>query len=186
MAKTETTQTSEAAPASGGRSVVLIGLMGAGKTTVGRNLAERLGLAFVDSDEEVVKAAGCSIEDIFEVYGEPAFRDVEARVIQRLLEEGPKVIATGGGAFMSEATRERIRRHGVSVWLKADLDTLVQRTASRNDRPLLKGTDPRAKLEELIDKRYPVYAEADIVVATSGEPAGTTAESVIRQLEQKR
>ena len=187
MAKSDTSAKSEtpSPPIGGGRSIVLIGLMGAGKSTVGRSLAERLGVPFVDSDDEVVRAAGCSIEDIFEVYGESAFRDVEARVIQRLLEAGPMVIATGGGAFMSAETRERIREHGISVWLKADLDVLVQRTSGRNDRPLLKDTDPRAKLRELMDTRYPVYAEADIVVETGGEPAATTASSVLGKLEAK-
>ncbi len=187
MAKADTSAKPEPghrAPADG-RAVVLIGLMGAGKTTIGRNLADQLGLAFIDSDEEVVKAAGCSIADIFEIYGEAAFRDVEARVIQRLLDAGPAVIATGGGAFMSAQTRERIRAKAVSVWLKADLDVLVHRTSGRNDRPLLKDTDPRAKLADLMEQRYPVYADADVVVETGNEPAATTAAAVLRALEAR-
>lgn len=188
MSKTETSPNLESVsrPAGGaGNTIVLIGLMGAGKSTIGRNLADRLGLPFIDSDDEVVKAAGCTIEDIFEIYGETAFRDVEARVIQRLLEGGPAVIATGGGAFMAAETRERIRANAVSVWLKADIDVLEQRTSNRNDRPLLKGGDTRAKLEQLIALRYPVYAEADIVVETGTEPAGATVTAVCRALDSR-
>ena len=163
-------------------SIVLIGLMGAGKTTIGRKLAEKLELSFVDSDDEVVKAAGRSIEDIFESYGEAAFRDVEARVIARLLREQPRVIATGGGAFMATETRQHIKDNGVSVWLKASLDVLVARTSGRNDRPLLKDTDPTQKLRELMDLRYPIYGEADIIVETGNETAASTVDAVCDEL----
>jgi shikimate kinase len=163
-------------------SIVLIGLMGAGKTTIGRKLADKLELAFVDSDDEVVKAAGRSIEDIFESYGESAFRDVEAKVIARLLHEQPYVIATGGGAFMATETRQCIKDNGVSVWLKASLDVLVARTSGRNDRPLLKGSAPRQKLKELMDLRYPIYGEADIIVETGTETAAATVETVCDEL----
>lgn len=148
--------------------------MGAGKTSVGRKLAEKLDMAFVDADEEIVKAAGCSIDDIFELYGEKAFRDVEEKVISRLLEEGPQVMATGGGAFMNPKTRALIAAASVSVWLRAELDVLVRRTRRRGGRPLLKNKDPRAALQKLIDERYPVYAEADIIVDSKDEgPDGT-------------
>lgn len=148
--------------------------MGAGKTSVGRKLAEKLDMAFVDADEEIVKAAGCSIDDIFELYGEKAFRDVEEKVIFRLLEEGPQVMATGGGAFMNPKTRALIAAASVSVWLRAELDVLVRRTRRRSGRPLLKNKDPRAALQKLIDERYPVYAEADIIVDSKDEgPDGT-------------
>lgn len=148
--------------------------MGAGKTSVGRKLAEKLDMAFVDADEEIVKAAGCSIDDIFELYGEKAFRDVEEKVIFRLLEEGPQVMATGGGAFMNPKTRALIAAASVSVWLRAELDVLVRRTRRRGGRPLLKNKDPRAALQKLIDERYPVYAEADIIVDSKDEgPDGT-------------
>ena len=148
--------------------------MGAGKTSVGRKLAEKLNMAFVDADEEIVKAAGCSIDDIFELYGEKAFRDVEEKVISRLLEEGPQVMATGGGAFMNPKTRALFVAASVSVWLRADLDVLVRRTRRRGGRPLLKNKDPRATLKKLIDERYPVYGEADIIVDSKDEgPDGT-------------
>jgi shikimate kinase len=148
--------------------------MGAGKTSVGRKLAEKLDMAFVDADEEIVKAAACSIDNIFELYGEKAFRDVEEKVISRLLEEGPQVMATGGGAFMNPKTRALIAAASVSVWLRAELDVLVRRTRRRRGRPLLKNEDPRATLKKLIDERYPVYAEADIIVDSKDEgPDGT-------------
>ncbi|HEX2115672.1 MAG TPA: shikimate kinase, partial [Alphaproteobacteria bacterium] len=120
------------------RTIVMVGLMGAGKTSIGRRLAQRLGLAFVDADHEIEQAAGCTIEEIFERYGEAAFRDGERRIIQRLLERPPHVLATGGGAFMDPETRARIKEAGISVWLKADLDVLVRRVSRRNNRPLLK------------------------------------------------
>lgn len=148
----------------GRRSVVLVGMMGAGKSSVGRKLAARLGLAFVDADNEIEAAAGMSIPDIFETRGEAEFRSGEARVIARLLETGPQVLATGGGAFMNADTRAAIRAKGVSVWLRADFDVLMKRIRRRNDRPMLKTDDPAATLRNLIELRYPVYAEADITV----------------------
>ncbi len=166
-----------------GRSVVLVGLMGAGKSSVGRLLAERLALPFLDADTEIERAAGASIEEIFAHEGEAIFRSGERRVIARLLAGPPAVIATGGGAFMDEATRVAIRERGISIWLKADLDTLVERTARRNGRPLLKQGNPREILARLIDQRYPVYAEADLVVETGADPAEAVTERIIAALE---
>ncbi len=160
------------------RSIVLIGLMGAGKTSIGRHLAKRLGIPFVDTDDEIVKAAGCSVEDIFTHYGEPAFRDGERRVIARLLAESPRIVATGGGAFLDPSTREHIRARGISVWLKAELDVLVRRTEGRPGRPLLKSGDPRTILERLMAVRYPVYALADITVETEDVPIERTVDRV--------
>jgi shikimate kinase len=147
-----------------GRAIVLVGMMGAGKSSIGRRLAQRLNIPFVDADGEIEIAAGMSIEDIFATRGEPEFRAGEARVIARLLEGGTQVIATGGGAFMNADTRAAINAKGISVWLKADLDVLMRRIKRRNDRPLLKIDDPEAKLRELIDLRYPTYALADLTV----------------------
>ncbi len=145
-------------------AVVLVGLMGAGKTTVGRRLAETLDAPFRDSDDEVAAAAGMDIPDIFATYGEPAFRSGERQVIARLLSEAPGVLATGGGAFMNPETRALIRESAVSIWIRADLDTLIERTARRDDRPLLRDGDPREILSRLMAERHPVYAEADLVV----------------------
>ena len=164
------------------RSIVMVGMMGAGKSAIGRRLAQRLGLPFVDADSEIERAAGCSIEEIFAKHGEADFRDGERRVIARLLEGSVCVLATGGGAFMDPATRERIRERATSVWLKADLDTLVDRVGRRNNRPLLKSGDPRQILERLIATRYPVYAEADITVETGDAPPATTVERVVEAL----
>src|SRR6266705_3164326 len=147
-----------------GRAIVLVGMMGAGKSSIGRRLAQRLDIPFVDADGEIEIAAGMSIEDIFATRGEPEFRAGEARVIARLLEGGTQVIATGGGAFMNADTRAAIKAKGISVWLKADFDVLMRRIKRRNDRPLLKTDDPDAKLRELIDLRYPTYALADLTV----------------------
>jgi shikimate kinase len=147
-----------------GRAIVLVGMMGAGKSSIGRRLAQRLDIPFVDADSEIEIAAGMSIEDIFATRGEPEFRAGEARVIARLLEGGTQVIATGGGAFMNADTRVAIKTKGISVWLKADFDVLMRRIKRRNDRPLLKIGDPEAKLRELIDLRYPTYALADLTV----------------------
>jgi shikimate kinase len=154
--------------------------MGAGKTCIGRRLAARLNLDFVDADTEVEAAAGCPIEDIFARHGEAAFRDGERRVIARLLAQPPQVISTGGGAFMDPRTRAEIRERAVSVWLRADLDLLLKRTARRNNRPLLKRGDPRQILDGLIDERHPVYAEADIVVDSMDGPPELTVERMYR------
>jgi shikimate kinase len=166
------------------RTIVMVGLMGAGKTSIGRRLAQRLELAFVDADHEIEQAAGCTIEEIFERYGEAAFRDGERRIIQRLLERPPHVLATGGGAFMDPETRARIKEAGISVWLKADLDVLVRRVSRRNNRPLLKLGDPREVLAKLMAQRYPVYAEADICIDSLDAPAETTVDRVIAAIEQ--
>ena len=146
------------------RPIVLVGLMGAGKTSVGRRLAAALGANFVDSDDEIVDAAGMSIADIFENLGEAHFRDGERRVLARLMAEAPQVIATGGGAFMNDETRALIKARGVSVWLRAELDTLLKRVSGKATRPLLQSGDPREILAGLMKKRHPVYAEADVVV----------------------
>jgi shikimate kinase len=147
-----------------GRSIVLVGLMGAGKTTVGRRLADRLGLAFVDADHEIENAAGMTIPEIFASHGESYFRDGERKVIARLLEQGQQVLATGGGAYMNAETQSKIKERGISIWLKADLALLMKRVNRRSDRPLLKNGDARQTMERLIDQRYPVYAKADITV----------------------
>jgi shikimate kinase len=161
------------------RIVVLVGLMGAGKTTVGRRLAESLRVPFLDSDDEVAAAAGMDIPDIFATLGEPAFRLGERRVIARLLDEPPCVLATGGGAFMDSETRALIKARAVSVWIRAGLDTLVERTARRADRPLLKAGDPREILSRLMAERHPVYAEADIAVDSR---AGGAHEAVVADI----
>ena len=165
-----------------GPTIVMVGMMGAGKSAIGRRLAQRLGLPFVDADTEIERAAGCSIEEIFAKHGEADFRDGERRVIARLLEGPVCVLATGGGAFMDAETRARIRARATSVWLKADLDTLVDRVGRRNHRPLLKNGDPREILARLIAARYPIYAEADITVETGDAPPATTVERVVEAL----
>jgi shikimate kinase len=175
------------------KSIVIIGLMGAGKSRIGRDLATKFGFSFVDTDEEIVRAAGCSIPDIFELYGEGAFRDLEERVISRLLSSKVQIIATGGGAFMNAQIREKIREHGVSIWLKAGLNVLVERTSRRKGRPLLEHGDPATILKALMKERYPVYGEADIVVDTQDIPVDDTVNStadalaayIDKQLETK-
>lgn len=161
------------------RTIVLVGMMGAGKTTIGRRLAARLDLDFVDADAEIEAAAGCSIEDIFALHGEAAFRDGERRVIARLLERPAHVLATGGGAFCDPRTRARIGERGVSVWLRAEVDLLLRRVGRRGNRPLLKNGDMRATLERLLAERAPIYAEADLAVDTADAPAEETAERVL-------
>ena len=146
------------------RSLVMIGLMGAGKTSIGKRLASALDMPFSDADQEIEKAAGKTINDIFAENGEAYFRDGERRVIARLLGEGPKVLATGGGAFMNAETRARIAAAGISIWLRADLDTLMARVSRRDNRPLLKTANPRIVMEKLITDRYPIYALADIII----------------------
>ena len=164
------------------RNIVLVGLMGAGKTCIGRRLAQRLSLPFRDADSEIEKAAGCSVEEIFARHGEAHFRNGERRVIARLLKSAPMVLATGGGAYMDARTRTLIRKWGVAVWLRADLPLLLKRTSRRNNRPLLKSGDPRAILEGLIEKRYPIYAQADIVVESVDGPPEITVERTIQEL----
>lgn len=168
-----------------GRSVVLVGMMGAGKSSIGRRLATVLDIPFVDADTEIEKAAGMSIPDMFDSHGEAYFRAGEARVIARLLEGGPQVLATGGGAFMNPQTRALVRQHGVSVWLKADLDVLLKRVRRRGDRPLLRNSDPAETLERLIAERYPTYAEADVTVVSRDEPHETIIAEVIAVLANK-
>ena len=167
----------------GSRSIVLVGLMGSGKTSTGRRLAHRLGLGFVDADAEIEAAAGMSIADIFARHGEPYFRDGERRVMARLLDAGPRVVATGGGAFLNEETRARIAKHGISVWLKADPDVLWRRVRKRSHRPLLHGPDPETTLRALLEQRYPVYARADITVMSHEGPQEATVEEMISGIE---
>lgn len=164
------------------RTIALVGLMGVGKTSIGRRLAQRLGLPFVDADIEIEAAAGASIEEIFERHGEAAFRDGERRVIARLLEQPPHVLATGGGAVMDPSTRALLRQRAISVWLRADLDLMLSRVARRNNRPLLKNGDRRAVLEKLMAERYPAYAEADLTVDSVDGPPEATVERVMAAL----
>ncbi len=168
------------------RPIVLVGLMGAGKTAVGRRLALALGVAFADADEAISEAAGMSIPDIFEVYGEAEFRDLERRVVVRLLDEATGVLALGGGAFIDPSTRAAVRERGVSVWLKAELETLVARvTRKRAVRPLLMQGDPRTILAGLIERRYPVYAEADFTVLTGDQPLDEVVARLIALLRRE-
>lgn len=164
------------------RTVVLVGLMGAGKSAIGRRLAQRLSLPFVDADEEIEAAAGCPIEEIFERFGEAAFRDGERRVLKRLLGNPTQVLASGGGAFMDPETRDLVKQQAISIWLKADLDLLLKRVQRRNNRPLLKRGDPRQILESLIAERYPVYAMADIHVDSCEGPPELTLQRVLTAL----
>ena len=169
-ADASTSQEAEIISALGTRSVVLVGMMGAGKSTIGRRLSARLQLPFLDADTEIEAAAGMSIPDIFETHGEPHFRDGEARVIARLLDGGPAVIATGGGAFMREETRRRIGAKAVSIWLKADADIIMKRVKRRADRPLLQTADPAATVGRLIEEREPVYRRADLTIWSRDVP----------------
>jgi shikimate kinase/3-dehydroquinate synthase len=168
-----------------GRSLVLVGMMGAGKSSVGKRLASRLGLPFVDSDEEIEAGARMTIPEIFEKFGEPYFRDGERRVIARLLEQGPTVIATGGGSYMNASTRERIARSGVSVWIKPDVEVLARRVRKRNNRPLLQTDDPEATLRRLLEERNPVYGLADIAVDVGDGPHETVVEQILAALDRR-
>ncbi|MEA2783478.1 MAG: shikimate kinase [Rhodospirillaceae bacterium] len=165
------------------KTIVLVGLMGAGKSCIGKRLATRLNIPFVDADQQIEQAAGCSVSEIFAKHGEAAFRDGERRVIARLLGEPPHVLATGGGAFMDSRTRGLIRERAISIWLRADLDLLLRRVSRRNDRPLLQVADPRQKLAELAALRDPVYAEADITVDSADGPPDATLERVMAALD---
>lgn len=166
------------------RPVVLVGLMGAGKTTVGRKLAQMLDLPFVDTDHEIEDASRMTIAELFAAYGEPEFRALEARVVARLLDEGPRVIATGGGAYMNEGTRKLLSERSVTVWLKAELDVLMERVMKKPTRPLLQTPDPRATLKALMDVRYPVYALADLHVPTRNVKREAVAREILDQLER--
>lgn len=166
----------------GSRSIVMVGLMGCGKSAIGRRLANRLGLPFVDADEEIEKAAGQSISDIFAEHGEAHFREGERKVIARLLGNGPQVLATGGGAFMSNDTRSAVRREGISVWLRAELPVLMKRVSRRNTRPLLKTDNPEAVMRRLMDERYPVYAEADVMIESREVPHDVIVSEIIEGL----
>ncbi|MGZ8300351.1 MAG: shikimate kinase [Rhodoplanes sp.] len=167
------------AAALGMRSIVLVGMMGAGKSSIGRRLAKKLDLPFVDADAEIELAAGMPITDIFEHHGEEYFRSGEARVIARLLEQGRRVLATGGGAFMNPATRDLIGAKGISVWLKAEPDVLLRRIRRRSDRPLLRTPDPEATLKRLIEERYPVYTEADVTIHSRDVPHEIIVDEII-------
>jgi shikimate kinase len=166
----------------GARSVVLVGMMGAGKSSIGRRLAMRLSVPFVDADAEIEKAAGMSITDIFATHGEPDFRAGEARVIARLLDGGPQVLATGGGAFMNPDTRTAIARKGVSIWLKAEFEVLMRRIKRRHDRPLLSTDDPAATIRDLIESRYPIYALADLTVQSRDVPHDKIVDEIVEVL----
>lgn len=168
------------------RSLVLVGLMGAGKSSVGRRLAKALGAAFADADEEIVAAAGMSIPDIFAAYGEAEFRELERRVVARLLAGPPMVLALGGGAFIDPQTRARVKRQARSVWLRADLDTLLARTArKKGTRPLLAQGDPQQVLATLMERRYPIYAEADHIIDTAEQPQEHVVDAIIALLRRE-
>jgi len=169
----------------GRRSIVLVGMMGSGKSSIGRRLAARLALPFVDADAEIEKAANMTIAEIFANQGEAYFRAGEARVIARLLESGPQVLATGGGAFMNPETRAAIRAKGISIWLKAPPDVLIKRIKRRSDRPLLANDDPLETLNRLIEERYPVYAEADVTVKSRDVPHDTIVDEIIEGLRSR-
>src|SRR3954453_3464903 len=186
---TRTTALKEAVPlpeALAGRSIVLVGLMGAGKTSIGRRLAARLGIPFRDADAEIELAAGCTIAELFARYGESDFRAGERRVIRRLLSGDPQVLAFGGGAFMDPETRGVVRAGAISVWLRCPLATLVRRVASRDNRPLLADGDPAEILQRLMDARYPVYAEADVIIDCVDESADATTHRVLNTLANWR
>lgn len=169
----------------GNSSIVLVGIMGCGKSTVGRRLAQRLNIPFVDADAEIEQAANMTIAEIFAAHGEPYFRSGEERVIARLLKKGPQVLATGGGAFMSETTRNEIAEHGVSIWLKADLDVVMERVRKKTTRPLLQNPDPEGTMKALMDKRYPVYARADLTVHSRDVPHETVVEDIVETLKSR-
>ena len=169
----------------GPRSIVLIGLMGAGKTAVGRRLANRLDLPFIDADTEIEVAAGASISEIFAEHGEAYFRQGERKVIARLLENGPQVLATGGGAYVNPDTRANIKAHGLSVWLKADIKVLMKRVGRRDNRPLLVAGDPEKVMKKLMEERYPIYAQADVTVESRDVPHDVIVGAVIDALADK-
>ena len=163
----------------GSRSLVMVGLMGCGKTSVGRRMSTALELPFVDADEEIEAAAGKSINEIFADHGEAHFRDGERKVIARLLNQGPQILATGGGAYMNAETRQNIRNAGISIWLRADLPLLMRRVMRRDNRPLLKNADPEGRMRDLMAERYPIYAEADVIADSREVPHDIIVEEII-------
>lgn len=165
------------------RTIALIGMMGAGKSSLGRRLAARLNVPFHDTDTEIVQAAGCSIPEIFSRYGEPAFRDCERKVLDRLLSDPPHIMATGGGAFMNAQTRARIEACALSLWIRAPLDVLLDRVGRKDDRPLLRGGNPREILQNLLVEREPVYALADLVIDSEDVPHAETVERMVKLLQ---
>jgi shikimate kinase len=180
-----TTQEAGIAAALGVRSIVLVGMMGAGKSTIGRRLSARLALPFLDADVEIEQAHRMPIPDIFEKYGEPYFRDGEVRVIARLLDNGPAVIATGGGAVLRQETRDRIREKAVSIWLKVDTEVIMRRVKRRSDRPLLQTADPEATVERLVREREPVYSQADVTVWSRDVPHDKIVDECLEALYDK-
>jgi shikimate kinase len=166
------------------RTIALVGLMGAGKSSVGRRLAVQLGVPFKDADDEIVIAAGRPIADIFAERGEDEFRAGERRVIARILDDPPHILATGGGAFMNPVTRVLLRQRATTIWLRADLETLVKRVSRRDDRPLLRNADPRVVMADLMEKRYPTYGEADLIVESREGPHHITVDAVIAALRK--
>jgi shikimate kinase len=166
----------------GARSIVLVGIMGCGKSTVGKRLAQRLGLEFVDADSEIERAANMTVAEIFAEHGEPYFRSGEERVIARLLQEGPQVLATGGGAFMSGATRAEIEKNGLSIWLKVDFDTVMARVRRRSSRPLLRNPDPEGTMRKLMAEREPIYAQAAMTVTSKDVPHEAVVDQIVLTL----
>ncbi|KCZ91717.1 shikimate kinase [Hyphomonas johnsonii] len=171
------------APAYATRTIALVGLMGAGKSTVGRRLAHRLGRTFYDSDQEIEKAAGLSVADIFSLHGEADFRRGEQQVLKRLLAEEPHVLATGGGAYLNEETRTLLREKAVTIWLNADLETLWRRVQKKSTRPLLRRDDAKSVLANLFVEREPIYSQADLVVDSKDGPHGTTVNAILKALK---
>ena len=170
----------------GSRNLILVGLMGAGKSSVGRIVAHQLGIPFVDSDAEIEKVSRMSISELFAAYGEEEFRALESRVMKRLLKNGPRVVSTGGGAFINNRTRKHIKRGGVSIWLKADIDVLWERVSKRDTRPLLKTENPKQTLENLMNARYPIYELADLTVLSRDVRKELMAEEVLRAVIDSR
>ena len=182
--RTVTPRDKKLVAALGGRPIILIGLMGAGKTTIGRRLAKRLGIPFRDADHEIEAAANMSVADIFAQHGEVHFRDGEKKVIARLLQEGCHILATGGGAWMNEETRQAVGERGISVWLRAEFDILMARVRRRSHRPLLRDPDPEGVMRRLMDERYPVYGSANVIVDSTNAPHEAIVEAVVKALEQ--
>lgn len=167
------------------RTVALVGMMGAGKSSVGRRLAAKLGVPFHDADAEIEAAAGCSISEIFERYGEAAFRDGERKIVARLLDEPPHVLATGGGAFIDPDIRAKIRDTAISVWIKVPVEVLISRVGRRDTRPLLRDGEPREIMERLLKTREPIYAEADLTVESENGPHGAMVEKILDALQER-